>query len=151
MNVLSGQRPLIQSEHWARFFLYWDMHFLYRQSLISGISGFCWCSRCPTSQSATRFCLKRLPSLTMVQWDRSPSRTPFCRFITAVVGDCAGRWLEPVAPQFRVVQWTGELFHRLTLILHLYLVSGRFTHSESANINMSPSNVFPENGRCCCC
>lgn len=120
-EICRRSRPLTPGSNWVRF-SHRDVTRFNRRSLVSGMSLLCCCG--PLSQSAHGSRLKQPPSGTSVQSARSSLQTPSCPFTAAVVRDPAGRWLEPVAPQFRVVQWTGELFHPLTFSLHPTLVRG---------------------------
>lgn len=79
--------------------------FTYNQSLIIGISALC-CRAFSQSPSGSE---NERPQFSRpVQSELASSRSPFRR-----IGYPAGRWLEPVALYFRVVQWTGELSQRL--------------------------------------
>lgn len=108
-------------------FLYGDTYLARTQSLIllispkmlhnaepSLFSSLC----CPPSNQPIS---TRSQSWTPTDFAQRPIREPLQPdAILSVYNSCgwgypASRWLEPVAPQFRVVQWTGELSHRLRL------------------------------------
>ncbi|KAG7234048.1 hypothetical protein INR49_005970, partial [Caranx melampygus] len=84
-----------------------EVDLLLRQSSIAGISGLCCCPRRPNSQSPHSSALERLQCLLP-----SNQGAPLAgrHFVVYNGGGWKSCWplAEPVAPQFRVVQWTAN-------------------------------------------